>query len=103
MNITQICSLAILLVFAIISAFVVPVLKQKVGQDKLNKILMYVEIAVAAAEQLYNADQGAEKKAYVLAYLNEELAKHGLVVDMETLENLIESQVLILHNQLKEN
>lgn len=103
MNITQICALAILLVFAIISAFVVPVLKQKVGQDKLNKILMYVEIAVAAAEQLYNADQGAEKKAYVLEYLNAELAKHGLVVDMETLENLIESQVLILHNQLKEN
>lgn len=103
MNITQICSLAILLVFAIVSAFVVPVLKQKLGQDKLNKILMYVEIAVAAAEQLYNSDQGAEKKAYVLAYLNEELAKLGLVVDMETLENLIESQVLILHNQLKES
>lgn len=102
MNITHIIELAILLVFAIISAFVVPVLKQKLGQDKLNKILTYVEIAVTAADQLFNTDQGQEKKEYVLAYLNAELERLGLTVDMETLENMIEAQVLILHNQLKE-
>ena len=102
MDITHIFQLAILLVSAIVAAFVIPILKQKLGRDKLNRILVYVEAAVTAAEQLYNSEQGQEKKAYVLAYLNTELAKNGLTVDMETLENLIESQVLILHNQLKQ-
>ena len=102
MDITHIFQLAILLVFAILSAFVVPVLKQKLGKNKLDRILVYVEAAVTAAEQLYNSEQGQEKKAYVLAYLNAELAKNGLTVDMDTLENLIEAQVLILHNQLKQ-
>jgi LL-H family phage holin len=102
MDITHILQLAILLISAIVAAFVIPILKQKLGRDKLNRILVYVEAAVTAAEQLYNSEQGQEKKAYVLEYLNTELAKNGLTVDMETLENLIEAQVLILHNQLKQ-
>lgn len=101
MDITHIFELAILLVSAIVSAFVIPLLKQKLERDKLDKVLTYVEIAVTAADQLFSTEQGAEKKAYVVAYLNEELAKRGLTVDVETLENMIEAQVLLLHNELK--
>ena len=101
MDITHIFELAILLVSAIVSAFVIPLLKQKLERDKLDKVLTYVEIAVTAADQLFSTEQGAEKKAYVVAYLNEELAKRGLTVDVETLENMIEAQVLVLHNELK--
>ena len=101
MDITHIFELAILLVFAVISAFVIPLIKQKVEQDKLNKILTYVEIAVTAADQLFNSDEGIQKKAYVLEYLESELAKHGLTVNMETLDKMIEAQVLVLHNELK--
>lgn len=101
MDITHIFELAILLVSAIVSVFVIPLLKQKLERDKLDKVLTYVEIAVTAADQLFSTEQGAEKKAYVVAYLNEELAKRGLTVDVETLENMIEAQVLLLHNELK--
>ena len=101
MDITHIFELTILLVSAIVSAFVIPLLKQKLERDKLDKVLTYVEIAVTAADQLFSTEQGAEKKAYVVAYLNEELAKRGLTVDVETLENMIEAQVLLLHNELK--
>ena len=102
MDITHIFELAILLIFAVLSAFVVPAIKQKLQKEKLDKVLTYVEIAVTAADQLFDSNQGSEKKAYVVSYLQKELEKCNLTVDVDTLENMIESQVLILHNQLKD-
>ena len=55
-----------------------------------------VDIAVYEAEQLYHSDQAQEKKTYVLKYLYEK----GIKLDSETIENLIESSVLHLHDQL---
>ena len=49
-------------------------------------------------EQLY---EGKAKKEYVVNYLTEMLKKQGLTVDMETLENMIEAEVLKLHKQIK--
>lgn len=55
-----------------------------------------VDIAVRAAEQLYNATDGAEKKAYVLRYL----ASKGIQFDSDTVDKMIESAVLTLHHEL---
>ena len=51
---------------------------------------------VKAAEQLYNANDGAEKKAYVLHYL----AERGIKFDSDTVDKMIESAVLTLHHEL---
>lgn len=101
MDITHIFELVILLLTAVVATFVVPLLKQKFGQEKLNKVLTYVEIAVKAADQLFATDEGKAKKEYVVNYLNDILKQQGLTVDMETLENMIEAQVLQIHKQLK--
>lgn len=101
MDITNIFELVILLLSALVATFVIPLLKQKFGQEKLNKVMTYVEIAVQAADQLFATDEGKAKKEYVVNYLTEMLKKQGLTVDMETLENMIEAEVLKLHKQLK--
>ena len=64
MDYTEIISAVIALISALVSAFLIPWIKERVGADKLKKWQAYVEIAVRAAEQLYNANEGAEKKAY---------------------------------------
>lgn len=101
MDITHIFQLVILLLSALVATFVIPLLKQKFGQEKLNKVMTYVEIAVRAADQLFNTDEGKAKKEYVVNYLKEILKQQGLTVDMETFENMIEAEVLKLHKQLK--
>ena len=62
MDYTEIISAVIALISALVSAFLIPWIKERVGADKLKKWQAYVEIAVKAAEQLYNANEGAEKR-----------------------------------------
>ena len=42
MDITNIFELVILLISALVATFVIPLLKQKFGQEKLNKVMTYV-------------------------------------------------------------
>ena len=82
MDYTQIISAVIALISALVSAFLIPWLKTKIG--------------VKAAEQLYTATDGAAKKAYVVNFL----AEKGIQFDVETIDKLIEAAVLQLHHEL---
>ena len=56
-----------------------------------------MRIAVTAAEQVYKGTgRGEEKKAFVLEWLK----SHGVTVDMEKLDALIESAVYDMNNGL---
>ena len=59
-------------------------------------MLRWVEIAVSAAEQLYDATQGNAKKQYVVSFLEE----RGYRVDEEELNLAIEAAVLRLHREI---
>lgn len=96
MDYTQIISAVIALISALISAFLIPWLKTKIDANKLQTIKTYVEIGVKAAEQLYAATDGEEKKAYVINFL----AEHGIRFDVSTIDQLIEAAVLQLHHEL---
>lgn len=96
MDITPIINAIIALAAALVTAFLVPWLKKKAAACDMEELLSWVNIAVAAAEQLYISTQGDEKKMYVLKYL----ADKGYKVDEEDVENTIESEVLRLHNEL---
>lgn len=95
-NITEISTLIVKLVFVCLSVFVIPYIKQKLGQEKFDESLKWVKIAVMAAEQLYDSSKGEEKKQYVLYYLDQ----RGIKLDASTLDKMIESCVLELHNEL---
>lgn len=96
MDYTNIITAVITLLTALLTAFFIPWLKERVGAEKLAKWQQYVEIAVRAAEQLYDTAQGKEKKAYVLQYL----ASKGIQFDSDTVDKMIESAVLMLHSEL---
>ena len=95
-NLTPIAQAVIAIVAALISTFVIPWIKSKVKNEDTANFLRWVEIAVAAAEQLYESTDGEVKKDYVLNYLRDK----GYSVDVDDLENAIEAAVLKLHSEL---
>ena len=86
---TDLIQAIIALASVIITSFVIPLLKQKLSAEKRAKLLDYVKIGVAAAEQIYGSKAGLKKKEYVVAFL---LSK-GVVFDVDEVENMIESEV----------
>lgn len=93
-DLTSLFEAIITLIFALISAFLIPYIKSKVSAEKFETIKKWVTVAVQAAEMLYHeSGMGEQKKAYVIEYLN----SRGYDLDTDTLNNLIESAVLELN------
>ena len=79
----------IMLLSALITTFLIPMLRQKLSDDKRDKLIFWVRTAVKAAEQIYGSKTGQQKKDYVVAFL---LSK-GIVIDIDEVTALIESEV----------
>lgn len=95
-DLTQIIVAVITLIFGLIAKYAIPYLKEKYSTEQLEKMKLWAKVAVEAAEMLYTGSgRGEEKKKYVLDFLN----RKGFSVDMETLENLLESAVLELKQE----
>lgn len=93
-DITVILEALITLAVALATAFFIPWLKTKIGNEKLLEISEWVRIAVQAAEMIYTeSGMGEQKKNYVLNFLESK----GYTLDMESINNLIEAAVLDLH------
>ena len=92
-DLTQIILAIITLIGGLIARYVIPWLRNKLDDRKIETLISLINVGVYAAEQLYNSDQGKEKKEYVLNLLVE----HGYIVDIEhvttDLNALIESTV----------
>lgn len=80
------------LVAAIITYYLVPLIQSKTTEAQQETIATWVDVAVAAAEQIFDSDQGEAKLAYVVEYL----AKLGFDVTTEE----IESAVYWLHSAI---
>lgn len=92
-DLTQVVSAVITLIVAIVSAFLIPYLKSKLGTEKLETVKFWVNIAVEAAEMIYvGTGRGQEKKEYVLSFLNSK----GFTLNISEIDNLIEAAVLKL-------
>ena len=75
-----------------VAVFLVPWLKEKLGAEKLLKLQQLISIAVQAAEQLFGPGTGAQKKAYVQDWLNQQ----GVRADAGQVDAMIEAAVLAL-------
>ena len=76
-----------------VTTIIAPTGYGKTTAAQFEKIKMWVTVAVEAAEQLYTGSgRGAEKKAYVVEFLNSK----GFKIDAETLDKLIEAAVFNL-------
>ena len=93
-DITPIVEAVFALVLAVIAAFVIPYIRSKTTLSQQAEIQSLVTIAVTAAEQIFRGTGlGEKKKAYVLQWLQD----HGVTVNMEKLDAMIESAVHVLN------
>lgn len=96
-DLTQIILAVITLLFGLLMRYVIPSAKEHMNKSQLELLQIAVKTGVYAAEQLYNSDQGKEKREYVINFLKE----HGYVVDPEKIEDplrvMIEAAVRELH------
>ncbi len=89
-DLTPILEALIALASALVTAFLVPYIKEKLTQTRLNELKVWVKAAVEAAEKIFNdTGLGEQKKAYVLGFLQNQ----GYSVDFEVLDTLIEAAV----------
>lgn len=89
-DITPIVEAVFALVLAVIAVFVIPYIRSKTTLSQQAEIQSLVTIAVTAAEQIFRGTGlGEKKKAYVLQWLQD----HGVTVNMDKLDAMIESAV----------
>ena len=72
-----------------ITVFLIPWLKERYGNEVLEKAKGWVQIGVLAAEKVYGAGKGDEK----LAYVTEFLAQHKIRLDIDTLKALVNAEI----------
>ena len=85
---------------ALISAFVIPLLKVKIAEIKDRRLLEMVEIAVKAAEQtIKGSGTGHLKKDEVITFVTKWLLSQGIVITEEQLDQLIEAAVFSMNKK----
>lgn len=95
-DLTPLINAAILLVAALIGAYLVPWLKSRTSAEQREDLLKWVDIAVAAAQQLYHQCGGDVRLKYAL----ELLQSKGFDVNDSAVQDAVEAAVLKLHQQL---
>lgn len=93
-DITPLVLVVLDVVAIVITAYLIPWLKARTTEQQQQELSAWVKIAVQAAEQIYKGSGlGSTKKQYVVNFL----AAKGLIVDVDAIENMIESAVLELN------
>ena len=96
-DLTNIVEAVITLAVAVTSAFVIPWIKSKTTAQDREELLAWVDIAVAAAQQLYHHLDGQARLDHALSVL----AAQGFDVDNDAVLDAVEAAVLKLHRQLE--
>ena len=97
MDITSVLEAVIALAAAVVTVFVLPWLSSKTTAQEREDLLGWVDIAVAAAQQLYHQCSGQQRLDYALSVLEE----RGFNVEEGAVVDAVEAAVLKLHQQLE--
>ncbi len=93
-DLTPLINALIAVVAVVITAYVIPWVKSQTTEKQREEINAWIKIAVQAAEQTFRGDgRGAEKKQYVLDYLNNK----GFKLDISSIDRMVEAAVLELN------
>lgn len=94
----QIVQLIVIIIFGLCGAYIIPAIRQNVNTDKFELIVKWVNIAVAAAEQVVEGKgMGAEKKAQVVEFIKAKLDELGIEISDDDLDAIIEAAVNALN------
>jgi len=87
---------------ALISVYVIPLLREKLKDAKYQSLIEIVEVAVRAAEQtIKGSGMGAVKKDEVIGFVTWWASLHGVNISDEQLDRLIECVVYNLKLEAK--
>lgn len=91
---TPLVQAVIALAASAITVYLIPWLRERYGNETLEKARGWVQIAVYAAEKLYGAGNGDQK----LAYAEEILARHKIRLDTATLKAMVDAEIKKMEN-----
>ena len=89
----EVLRLVVLLAVFVVTCYLIPWIRGKIGQDRLDEITRWVNTAVLMAQQVYNAKTGAERKAIVIDLLKDILIAKKISISDNQLDMLIEAAV----------
>lgn len=84
---------------AVVTYFVIPLIKEKIGDMKYEKFVDFITRSVRAAKQLYTPEEWKKKKDYVLEQAIAWLEMHNIKMTEEQINALIEG----IYNEIKES
>ena len=88
-DLTPLVQAIIALAATAVTVFLIPWLRNRYGNETLEKARSWVQIAVYAAEKVYGAGHGDEK----LAYAEDFLAQHKIKLDTDTLLAMVNAEI----------
>jgi len=80
-------------VLILISAYVIPWLKNKIGEDKYLTLVDFAEIVVRSAEKIYTPEEWEKKKLYAVDLVVAKAKEIGLNLSTEEINAIIEGAV----------
>lgn len=89
LDFTPLAEAVIALATAAVTLFLIPWLRERYGNESLEKARSWVQIAVYAAEKIYGAGHGQEK----LEYAEEVLKQHKIKLDIESLWAMVDAEI----------
>lgn len=91
--ITKLVEAVVTVVIVLISAYAVPWLKGKIGEDKYNQIVAFAETCVRSAEKIYTPEEWAQKKRYAVEMVQKKAEELGITITAEEINAIIEGAV----------
>ena len=89
----EVLKLIVMVMALLIARYLVPWAKQKMDNEEIRELMVWVEKAVLMAEQVHGDKTGAERKEIVIEFLKEILAEKDIQITEEQLDALIEAAV----------
>ena len=89
----EVLRLVVLLAVFVVTCYLIPWIRGKIGQDRMDAVTGWVNAAVLMAQQVYHAKTGAERKAIVIELLKEILIAKNISISDSQLDMLIEAAV----------
>lgn len=91
--ITKLVEAIVTVILLLVSAYVIPWLKNKIGEDKYATIVEFAEIVVRSAEKIYTQEEWAQKKRYAVEMVSAKVKELGIELTTEEINAIIEGAV----------
>lgn len=83
---------------ALVSAYLIPWIKNNISAKDMETIVFWVRFAVRCADQLFTPEEWEKKKEYVMNYIKDKCAELGLKLSDVDINTLIEAMVNAIHH-----